>query len=295
MTFSVKIFGKRLKEVIDNEDSFRKLNMKNTSFNKSAFSNKEKNSKNEEFELEVYNEKNQNIDLLPEDLTEEIIDTLDIENLRSILKTKCRIIHTLDQNINFLNSDFTNLLKEEKQNNDALKTIIRLQKKEIQGNNKFIMELKKEITVWREKANIIKTSELSKIKMNKPSYYFMSTEKKEEDLQLTDFKDTKLLENQFFGDSSVSLSSEIANNNISKKWFSEEKNLTINFDDLEIKFRKLNDLSNTKMNFMQNKEFKFIDIEIYNFSNSTLLISNLQLDSTESKMIVLHFNIFKTN
>ena len=290
MDFSGKIFGKTSKKAIDNdEDSFRKLNLK-TSLNKSAFSNKENNTKNEEFELELFDEKNKNIDILPENLGEEFIDTLDNEHLRSILKTKCRIISSLYQKIESQKRDFTNLLNEEKEKINELKTMISLQKKEIQGNSKFIMELKKNLTICPEKSNISKqTYELSKIKMNKPSNYFISTEKKEENLQKNDSKNVKIFENQFSGDSDVSFFSKIENNNIFKKWFSDEKNLTLNFDDLEIKFRKLNDLNNKKMNFMKQKEFKFIDIEIHNLSDSLLINSlQLELDSTESKILLFN-------
>ena len=288
MTFSEKIFGKKKKEVIDNDDSHRKFNLKNRSFDKSELFNKDHdNSKNEEFELENFNEKNQNIS---DELTEEIIDNLDNEKLKSILKAKCRIINSLDQAIKLLNKDFT----KEKESNDELKTIIRLQKKEIQRNNKFILELKNEINIWREKVNNFRTSELEKIKINKPSNYFESTEKKEEKMQITDFKDNKILENQFIGDSEVSFSSNLENNNISKKWFSEEKHITINLDDLELKFSKINDEESRKMNFMQKKEFKFIDFLIYNVSNSSLEISDLQIDSTERMMIILNFMISKT-
>ena len=38
------------------------------------------------------------------------------------------------------------------------------------------------------------------------------------------------------------------------------------------------------MKFIQQEEFKFIDVEIHNQSDSIILINNLQLDSTESKI-----------
>ena len=66
--------------------------MKNTSINKCVFSNNGNNSKSEEIELEFFNDKDTNI---TDDLTEEI-DTLDIKNLRSILKKQCKRIHSFD-------------------------------------------------------------------------------------------------------------------------------------------------------------------------------------------------------
>ena len=63
MAFSTSIFGEKSKEVINDEDSYRKLNLKNASINKSALSNKLNNSKNEEFELEIFNDKNISNDL----------------------------------------------------------------------------------------------------------------------------------------------------------------------------------------------------------------------------------------
>ena len=44
------------------------------------------------------------------------------------------------------------------------------------------------------------------------------------------------------------------------------------------------DFYKTKMKFIQQEEFKFIDVEIHNQSDSIILINNLQLDSTESKI-----------
>ena len=154
--FSTTIFGEKPKEVNDNEDSCRRFNLKNTSINKSAFSNKGNNSKIEEFELEFFNDKNPNI---INDLTEEIIDTLDIENLRSILKTKCRRIRSLDHIIQLLTSDFT----KEKENTDELKTIIRIQQTEMKRNNKTIMKLQNEINISKEKANTLGVSEFEKL------------------------------------------------------------------------------------------------------------------------------------
>ena len=169
INFSLKIFGKNSKEVIDNEDSFRKLNM-NTSINKSVFRNKENNVKNEEFELEMFNEKNKNLEILNENLMEEFINTLDIDKLRLILKDKCR------------------LLKAEQEKNDQLKIINSLKQKEIQANNQLMRELKKENFILREKANLNKFPEISKIKMNKSSNYFISPEKIKENFQKNDFE-----------------------------------------------------------------------------------------------------------
>ena len=228
-----------------------------------ALPNKENNSKNEEFELERFNpNNNKNLNILLENFREELIDTLDNENLRSILKEKCRQI------------------KEEQEKYDELKAIISVQKKEIEKNNKLIMELKEDITIWREKGKINKTSEISKLKINKSSNYFISKNIKEEDLQINNFQDSEILEKQFSGDSDVSYSSKIEDNKISKKWFSYEKNITADFDDLEIKLKK----NNEKMKYMQQQELKFIDVEISNLSDSKLLINKLELDSTESKM-----------
>ena len=220
MAFSKIIFDKESKKTIDEEDSFRKLNAKNSSLNKSAFPfNKENNDKKEEFELEIFNEKS-----------------------------------------------------------NELKTVIKLQKKEIQKFNKLFNESKFEKINRQEQTNIINEAEFSN-KVNKSSNYF----KNMKDFQINDSKKSKILENQFLGDSDVSFSSKIENNDISKKWFSEDNNLNIVFDDLEIKLRKIDYLKNSKINFMQLKDFKFINVEICNLSDSSLLINNLQLDSTESK------------
>ena len=75
-------------------------------------------------------------DILTEELTEIFIDSLDIENLRSILKIKCAVIQNLDLKTQLLNTDFINM----QENNNELKTIIRLQTKEIECKNKYIIE-----------------------------------------------------------------------------------------------------------------------------------------------------------
>ena len=132
----------------------------------------------------------------------------------------------------------------------------------------------------REKTNNIKEFQLSNLKMNKPSNYFLSIEKKE---VFRISNDIKILENQFSGDSEISISCKIDNNNhITKKWRSDEKNISIIFDDFHIKFEKIEDFSNSNMGFLQKKEFKFINMVISNFSDTSLQICDLKFDSTES-------------
>ena len=96
-----------------------------------------------------------------------------------------------------------------------------------------------------------------------------------------------MMGDQLSSDSDVLFSSKNDSDHISKKWFFDEKNLAISFDDMEIKFTKLMDFNNKNMNFLKKEKFKMIDVEICNFSDSTLLISNLELDSTESIRIFL--------
>ena len=165
-----------------------------------------------------------------------------------------------------------------------MRTIIRLQKKEIEKNNEYITELHKEFTILREKTCVINTIEIAKV--NNRSTYFMSTDLKEEYLQKNDFKDFKSLKNEILGDSSVSFSSnieKIENNVISKKWSYDENQIVINFQDLKIKFKKIDDSINIKVNSLLKKEFKFVDIEIYNTSDSAFVIENFHIISTTSK------------
>ena len=89
MTFSIEIFGAKAPEVIDKDDSCRKLIRKNSYYNNSKISIKGDKYKTKQYELEDLNENNKNIDSF-EDLTEEIIDKLDIGNLRKKLKEKIR-------------------------------------------------------------------------------------------------------------------------------------------------------------------------------------------------------------
>ena len=201
--------------------------------------------------------------------SEEIIDSLDIDNLRLILKAKCKTMQNLDNNTKSLTKNYTNLLNEEKEKNDEMKTIIRLQKKEIEQNNRYINELQKEIMILKEKSDT---------KVNK---------QEEADLEKNDIKDFKMRKNLFSGDSPVSFSSKIEkfdNNVVSKKWPSIENKIVFSFQDFEIKFKKIDVLAKSKVNLMQNQEFRFIDVEICNTSDSALTIDDFHFDSTASKL-----------
>lgn len=264
--FIEEINSKNYNECIDDEDSFRKFNIKNISLDKSSFWNQTK-SKNIEFELEIFNEAKKNNDCLSVELSDEIIDSLNIENLRSILKTKCRIIQHFDEKIKALNNHFSNIIKEEKERNNEFKTIIHLQKKEIEKNNEFISKIKNEN----------KESNFPNIYMN---------------MHENDSNDKKILENQFSGDSDVSISSKIENNEISKKWFFYERSLSIVLDSLEFKFSKLNDLNYKNIDSKEKNDFNFINVEICNYSDSSLLIMDLKLDSTESRLLCYYFKLY---
>ena len=98
-----------------------------------------------ECDLQIFSSKN--YDTMNE-ISEEIIDTLDNENLRSILKAKCRANQSLDEKTKSLTKNLTNFQKEEKEKSDEMRTIIRLQKKEIVQNNKYTNELQKELNCF---------------------------------------------------------------------------------------------------------------------------------------------------
>ena len=272
-SFSNEIYGKEFKREISDDDSSRKLHLKNISMNISTVLNKQKS-----IEFQVF--ENKKPPSFAENLTEETFDNLDIDNLRSILKTKSRNIKTLNEKIKILNKTFTNSLKEETDKNTVLETLIKLRKKEAQKNNDLRKDLRKEIGFWREKANLKKIDTIS-------SNYFIATKNKTSKMQQGETNDNTISENLFLGDSDVSFSSNINNNIISKKWFSGEEKLLINFDDLGINLKKINYVE-TKADFISKKEFKFIELEIYNFAESILVFNDVQLDSTES-----HFNLFK--
>ena len=251
MTFSEEIFDKNSKES-----------------NKFLFSNTEfKFITNTE--LQIFGSK----DTITENLSDEVIDTLDIENLRSILKAKSQTIQNLEDKTKSITKNFTNLLNEEKEKNDEMRTIIRLQKKEIEQYNENMNELQKELTILKEKENITKTFEISKVNHNM----------KAADLKKNDFKYSQMVQNILSGDSPVLISSKIENKEtdlFSKKWSSFEKKIVIKFQDLEIKFKKIDDVTNSKVNFMLKNGFRFIDVEIYNTSDTALSIDSLNLDST---------------
>ena len=236
------------------------------SLDKSSFCKQEIQNKNADFELENFNETNKlSVEI---ELSDEIIDSLNIENLRSILKTKCKTIQNLNEQIKALNNNFSNIIKEEKERNIELKAIIHLQKKEIEKNNEFISEIKNEKKFWQEKSNAInKESIFSNLYMNRHK---------------NDSNDRKIFENQFSGDSDVSISSKIENNEIAKKWFFYERSLSIFLDFLEFKFSKLTDLNDKKTDSKEKNYFNIINVEISNNSDSTFFITDLKLDSTES-------------
>ena len=166
--------------------------------------------------------------------SEEIIDSLDIDNLRLILKAKCRTIQNLDDNTK------------------NTKTIIR--------------------------PNITKKIDHSNVNINE-----------EADLEKNVLKDV------FLGDSPVSFSSKIEkfeNNVVSKKWSSNEKKIVLKFQDFEIKFKKIDVLTESKVNLMLNREFQFIDVEICNTSGSALYIDEFHFESTASKLKILKKILF---
>ena len=214
-------------------------------------------------DLQIFSSKN-----VTEPESEEIIDTLDVENLRSLLKAKCRALQNLDNKNRGLITNLSDLLNEEKEKNNEMRTIIRLQKKEREQNNKYMNELQKELLILKEKQNITKPSVLSKVNTT-PFNFDRTTEGKEINLQKHDYKDFKI--------------ENIEHNVVTKKWSFDDKKIVIKFQDLEIKFKKI-DLTNSKVNVILKKEFRSVDVEIYNTSDSALSIEELNLDSTSGKL-----------
>ena len=234
-----------------------------------ALSSKIKTQSEAGIELKNFTVKIENHhDRLPEDLTEEIVDTLDIDNLRSILKSK--LIKGSEDKNNVLNKN-SNFLNLDKEKIDELENIIKLKQKEFQRNSKFQKDLKKEVKFWREKANL-----------NEIPNEILTHENKKDKLQKTDLVCFKTYDYQFT-DSDILFSSKPMDNEISKKWFFDEKIIAINFDKLTLKFEKFN---KEKMNFTQKKEFHVILVEIRNSSNSTVFFNDIQIDSTESQFFL---------
>ena len=253
---------------------------------KNEFENK---FQKENIELVVFNENEKDIQSFTGELSDEIINKLDNDKLKSELKAKCKKIKLLEEEIKVLSQNFTKLINHEKEKIEELETIINLQTKESKRYQKIIMELKKDINFSREKA-IIKEMNPSNSKM-KVSNYFLNPDKKEENIQSHDINEVgNSQNNQSLSNSDISFSPKIDQNNISKKWFSDKKNLSIDFDHLEIKFLKLDE---SKINFMKTKEFKSVEIEICNLTDSTLSFNEINLDSTESKILFLVKNKLK--
>ena len=227
---------------------------------------------NEEIELEFLNENNKS-SILQEELSNEMMDSLDNHKLKSIIKAKCRLIKKFE--------DFEKLLNDEKEKNNQLETIIKFQKTEIKKNYKVIIELKNEIFCLRKNENV-KGIDLQPMDIKKSYNYFNMNEDKKINIEINDLNNGKIVENA--GESDVSFSSKREENHITKKWFYDEEKIAINFDDLKIKLTKNNE-SNT-INFIQ-KEIKIIDVEISNISEFPILLNDLQVDSTESNFLLI--------
>ena len=235
-----------------------------------------------EIELEFFKAKNQNLDLIHEDLTDEIIDSMDINNLKTILKVKCEEIKFLDQK----NKDCNEILANETNKINELLTIIRIQKQEIKRKNQLTIQLKKEINSLRNTNP--KVLDISPLKANKAQNSFMENKEKDSENKDNDSKDYKTMKIQFSGDSDVSVTPEIENNNVVKKWFANEEKLSFNFSDLEIKLKKLIKPDNSYFYQSEmNNEFKFVEVEIFNVSSSSVSIKNVELDSSESNLLYL--------
>ena len=91
MTFSEEIFPKNSREL-------NKFIISNNQF-----------KLNSESELKLFTTKN--LGTMTEMPPEEIIDTLESEDLRSLLKANCRTIQNLDDKIKSLSKNFINLIK----------------------------------------------------------------------------------------------------------------------------------------------------------------------------------------
>jgi len=200
--------------------------------------------------------------------TDEIIDSMDINNLKTMLKAKCEEVKVLDKK----NKDFNEILEKETNKINELQAIIRIQKKEIRRNNKLTIQLKKEI-------NSLKSTK------SNPQNYFIGKKKRDYENQNIDSKDDKTMKLQLFSGDSDSIISKIEPSNLVKKWFADEEKLSFNFCDLEINLKKLVKPDNNS-NFYQSEmrnEFKFIEAEIRNLSSSSVSIKNLEIHSSESK------------
>ena len=215
-------------------------------------------------ESKIFTEGKDHNDHSAEDLTEEIVDTLDNDKLRSIVKSKL-IRNGLNKNSNL-----------EKEKMDELENIIKLNKKEFQRNSKFQKDLKNEVKFLRENANF---NEIPNLKINKIQTAILTLE----NMKISDITHFKTFDNNQFSDPDILFSSKPIDNEISKKWFFDEKTIAIDFDKLTVKFEKFNDLNNEKNNLTQKKEFHLIIVEISNSSNSTVFFSDIQIDSTESQ------------
>ena len=253
--------------VLDDDDSFRKFNMK-------LFKTKN------EVELESFHEKKKNG--FHDELNEDMLVSMDNDSLKEIIKEKSKAIKSYEEKFKISE----NLNIKDKEKIEELEIIVKIQQKELIKNEKEIVELKQNMSLMKENSNN-KVSDYSQAQMNKTANYFTQKNQTKCDSPPNDIK---ILENQFSGDFDISFTSEINNNNCSKKWFFGEENLGILFDNFEIKFKKNHETNKNEYNFIHKKQFKLIDVEIINIFTSPLALNNFQLDSTESnkeKLIIL--------
>ena len=247
--FREEIFGKN-----SNEVSHEKKMIRFQKLNSNSFFQKEENSKQygKEIELESWRDQLKNVG--SGDLTDEIIDSLiDIQELKTRLKEKCKEVKFLEDKMKIFNE----LFEKNKTNLNELHSSIRMQAKEINKYRTFMAELKKEGNMLSHNAD------------------------KEKNAIFEEFKDYKDNFISFRGDSSVS---EKDIDEIRKNWLSNEEKLSVDMTDFEVKMQKIRpEFDPTIENDdIPKNDFKFIDITIRNVSSSDICFGSVQLDSSES-------------
>ena len=247
--FSEEIFGKN-----PNEVSHAKKMIPFQKLNSNSFFQKEESSKQYGKEIELESWRDQLKNLGSKDLTDEIIDSLiDIQDLKTRLKEKCKEVKFLEDKMKIFNE----LLEKNKTILNELHSSIRMQAKEINKYCKFMAELKKDGNMLIHNAD------------------------KEKDAIFEEFNDYKDNFISFCDNSSVS---EKHIDGIRKKWCSNEEKLSLNLTDLEVKIQKIRPEFDPiiENDDIPKNDFKYIDITIRNISSSDICFGSIQLDSSES-------------
>jgi len=222
-------------------------------------------------EIELTNRKLYDIAENPNELTKEIIDKLDIESSKLLLKSL---------------KDFVQ--KEQKKMFD-LNTIINIQKREIENLTTLVRDL-------NQSKMIAKKCPISTNYQSRDKYFVK--QRKEDDAPIddefsnSDKKETQNVNRILNDKESIYLELEdfkpsipYNNKNVSKSWLYDQERLCLLLGDLKLTFSKGENDNILKNDFMKNSNSKMITLEITSICNSKIDLQKIEAQSLSSKLL----------